>query len=73
MVEPLYETVEYSDILRINGAVEHSAQAPYREYFYSHSEMPFKTIIEKLVSEKILNKARRKLYFLTHKHEYYKG
>lgn len=71
-IKPTYEIVEYSDILRINGAAEHSAQAPYREYFYSHKNMLFKAIIWKLTSEKLFDKVRRKLYLLTHKHEYYK-
>lgn len=71
-IKPTYEIVEYSDILRINGAAEHSVQAPYREYFYSHKNMLFKAVIWKLTSEKLFDKVRRKLYLLTHKHEYYK-
>lgn len=58
--------VPYSDILRINGAAEHSAAGPYRAYFYQQEGKSFEQIIAKLTSTKFMDKVIRKLWLKTH-------
>lgn len=59
--------VPYSDILRVNGAAEHSAEGPYRAYFYKQKGKSFEQIIAKLTSTKFMDKVIRKLWLKTHK------
>lgn len=70
-IQPHCDLAQYGDILRTNGALEQSAQAPYRKYFYSQKGKSFNTVITKLSSTKILNKVMRKIYLKINKNEYF--
>lgn len=55
-------------IQKTNGAIDHSSESPYREYFYSHKTMAFYKIVDKITSTKFCNKIARRLYRIIHQH-----
>lgn len=59
----------YEKIKRINGAIEHSASFPYREFFFYHKKTSFSRIVDKITSKRFIDKVSRKLFLLTHKPE----
>lgn len=66
-VDCLKNEVPYNDILRINGAAEHSASAPYRAYFFQQKNQSFNEVISKLTSTKFIDKVIRKIWLKTHR------
>jgi len=58
--------VPYNDILRVNGAAERSATAPYRAYFYQQKGKSLEQIVKKLTSTKISDKIIRKIWLMIH-------
>lgn len=60
----LRDEVPYDDILRINGAAEHSATDPYRAYFFLQKGLSFEAVIDKLTSNNFWRKVQRKLWFI---------
>lgn len=65
-----HEKVQYEDITHTNGAVIHSVKGPYRTYFFRNKKNTFKYIIKKLSSTNFFDRVSRKLYLITHRHEY---
>lgn len=61
---------EYRDILSANSAIEYSVKGPYREYFYSIRRKPFEEVVNKLTSSSLFCKIAKKVYLLTHGHDY---
>ena len=49
-------------ICRTNGAITHSSEYPYREYFFWHRGMSLQKIVDRTTSDKFIDKVCRKLF-----------
>lgn len=49
-------------IRKTNGAINHSSDYHYREYFFWHKGMPLQKIVDRITSDKFFDKVCRKLF-----------
>ena len=56
------EKTTYDLIERTNGAINHSASNFYRGLFYKKSRQSFHSLIDHIVSQRLIDKIRRKIY-----------
>lgn len=56
------EKTKYDLIERTNGAINHSASNFYRGLFYKKSRLSFHSRIDHIVSQRLIDKIRRKIY-----------
>ena len=62
MLSLMKEKTKYDLIERTNGAINHSASNFYRGLFYKKSRQSFHSRIDHIVSQRLIDKIRRKIY-----------
>lgn len=62
MLSLIKEKTTYDLIERTNGAINHSATNYYRGLFYKKSNQSFHSRIDHIVSQRLIDKIRRKIY-----------
>lgn len=62
MLSLMKEKTKYDLIERTNGAINHSASNFYRGLFYKKSRLSFHSRIDHIVSQRLIDKIRRKIY-----------